>query len=124
MGRPARSHLTINPRKKLEGDNDGQRASAHSDNDAAVRDLYMRHGVTLGDKELRALKESRPQGIHAIYTLLGHIPVFADLTKDQRLNFAMKASDALLEKSIEAKLSREVPTALSMRQSRPNSACK
>lgn len=105
-------HLTINPRKKPKATRTVSGQAHIPDHDAAVRDLYMRHGVTLGDKELRALKESRPQGIQAIYTLLGHIPVFADLAQDQRLNFAMKVSDALLEKSLEAKLSREVPTAL------------
>src|SRR5204863_5778137 len=70
------------------------------------------HGLTLGDKELRALKLSRPQGIFAIDAMLQHAPGFADLTKDKRLNFAMMAADILLEKSIQAKLSREVPTAL------------
>ena len=41
-----------------------------------------------------------------------HLPGFADLKRDQRLNLAMKATDYLLEKSLDAKLSREVPSAL------------
>ena len=105
-------HLTINPQKKPKATTTVSGQADIPDNDIAVRDLYMQHGLTLGDKELRALKQSRPQGIQAINTMLGHIPGFADLTKDQRLNFAMKAADALLEKSLEAKLSREYPTAL------------
>jgi hypothetical protein len=105
-------HLTINPRKKPKATTDTSGRMQLPDNDISVRDLYMRHGLRLGDKELNALKLSRPQGVEAINTLLGKIPVFADLNKDQRLNLAMSATDLLLEKSVEAKLSREVPTAL------------
>jgi hypothetical protein len=105
-------HLTINPQKKLKATMTVSGQADIPDNDIAVRDLYMQHGLTLADKELRALKQSRPQGIQAINTMLGHVPGFADLTKHQRLNFAIKAADALLEKSLEAKLSREYPTAL------------
>jgi hypothetical protein len=105
-------HLTINPRKepKVKARVDG--GADIPDDDINVRELYLQHGLTLGDKELRALRLSRPQGIHAIDTMLGHLPGFADLGKERRLNLAMKAADYLLEKSIEAKLSREVPTAL------------
>ena len=71
----------------------------------------MQHGLTLGDKELRALKQSRPQGIQAINTMLGHVPGL-HLTKDQRLNFAMRGSGCVAGESREAKLSREYPTAL------------
>ncbi|MEN3383587.1 MAG: hypothetical protein V7608_3631 [Hyphomicrobiales bacterium] len=105
-------HLTINPRKEPKITTDTSGRADIPDDDINVRDIYMQHGLRLGDKELRALKLSRPQGIHAIDTMLQHTPGFADLTRDKRLNFAMKAADALLEKSIEAKLSREVPTAL------------
>ena len=105
-------HLTINPRKKPKITTDTSGRADIPDNDISVRDIYMQHGLTLGEKELRALKLSRPQGIHAIDTMLQHLPGFADLKQDQRLNFAMRAADYLLEKSIEAKLSREVPTAL------------
>jgi len=105
-------HLTINPQKQPKITTDTSGRADIPDDDINVREIYMRHGLTLGDKELRALKLSRPQGIHAIDTMLQHAPGFADLTRDTRLNFAMKAADYLLEKSIEAKLSREVPTAL------------
>jgi hypothetical protein len=105
-------HITINPKKtpKITTNTSGQ--ADIPDDDISVRDIYMQHGLTLGDKELRALKLSRPQGIFAIEAMLQHLPGFADLKRDQRLNFAMKAADSLLEKSIEAKLSREAPTAL------------
>ena len=105
-------HITINPQKqpKITTNTSGQ--ADIPDDDISVRDIYMQHGLTLGDKELRALKLSRPQGIFAIDTMLQHLPGFADLKREQRLNFAMKAADALLEKSLEAKLSREVPNAL------------
>jgi hypothetical protein len=105
-------HITINPQKKPKITTDTSGRADIPDNDISVREIYMRHGLTLGDKELRALKLSRPQGIHAIDTMLQHMPGFADLQRDQRLNLAMKAADYLLEKSIDAKLSREVPTAL------------
>jgi hypothetical protein len=105
-------HLIINPQKKPRVKTDTSGRADIPDNDINVREIYMRHGLTLGDKELRALKLSRPQGIHAIDAMLSHAPGFADLTRDTRLNVAMKAADYLLEKSIEAKLSREVPTAL------------
>ena len=105
-------HLTINPQKKPKITTDTSARADIPDDDISVRELYMQHGLTLGDTELRALKLSRPQGIHAIDTMLQHLPGFADLKRDQRLNLAMKAADYLLEKSIDAKLSREVPTAL------------
>jgi len=105
-------HLTINPQKKPKVKTEADGKVDIPDDDISVRDLYLQHGLTLGDKELRALKLSRPQGIYAIDTMLGHLPGFADLGKERRLNLAMKAADYLLEKSVEAKLSREVPTAL------------
>jgi hypothetical protein len=105
-------HLTINPQKKPKVTTDVSGRADIPDNDISVREIYLRHGLRLGDKELRALKLSRPQGVHAISTLLSHTPGFADLVPDKRLTFAMQAADYLLEKSIEAKLSREVPTAL------------
>jgi hypothetical protein len=105
-------HITINPQKKPKITTDTSGRADIPDDDIGVREIYMRHGLTLGDKELRALKLSRPQGIYAIDTMLSHAPGFADLTRDKRLNVAMKAADYLLEKSVEAKLSREVPTAL------------
>jgi len=105
-------HLTINPQKKPKAKMDTSGQMVLPDDDISVREIYLRHGLRLGDKELRALKLSRPQGVHAINRLLSHTPGFADLIPDKRLNFAMKAADFLLEKSIEAKLSREVPTAL------------
>jgi hypothetical protein len=105
-------HLTINPQKKPKITTNTSGQADIPDDDISVRDLYMQHGLTLGDKELTALKLSRPQGIYAIDTMLQHLPGFADLKRDQRLNLAMKAADYLLEKSIDAKLSREVPTAL------------
>jgi hypothetical protein len=105
-------HITINPQKKPKITANASGPAEIPDDDISVRDIYMQHGLTLGDKELRALKLSRPQGIYAIDTMLQHLPGFADLKRDQRLNFAMKAADYLLEKSLDAKLSREVPTAL------------
>jgi len=105
-------HLTINPRKEPKITTSSSGRADIPDDDTNVRDIYMQHGLTLGNKELTALKLSRPQGIYAIDAMLNHTPGFADLTRDQRLNFAMKVSDALLEKSIEAKLSREVPNVL------------
>lgn len=105
-------HLTINPQKQPKITTDTSGRADIPDDDISVREIYMQHGLTLGDKELRALKLSRPQGIFAIDKMLQHTPGFADLTRDTRLNFAMKATDYLLEKSIEAKLTREVPTAL------------
>ena len=105
-------HLTINPQKKPKAKTDTSGRMQLPDNDVSIRDIYMRHGLRLGDKELTALKQSRHQGVEAINTLLGRIPGFADLNKDQRLNLAMTAADLLLEKGVEAKLSREVPTAL------------
>jgi len=105
-------HLTINPQKKPKITTNTSAQADIPDDDISVRDIYMQHGLTLGDKELRALKLSRPQGIYAIDTMLQHLPGFADLKRDQRLNLAMKATDYLLEKSLDAKLSREVPSAL------------
>ena len=105
-------HFTINPQTKPKITTDTSARADIPDDDIGVRDIYMQHGLTLGDKELRALKLSRPQGIYAIDTMLQHVPGFAGLTREDRLNFAMKAADFLLEKSLDAKLSREVPTAL------------
>lgn len=105
-------HITINPEKKPKVTTDGTGKTDIPDNDINVREIYLRHGLTLSDKELRALKLSRPQGIYAIDKMLQHTPGFADLGKDGRMTLAMRAADYLLEKSIEAKLSREVPTAL------------
>lgn len=105
-------HITINPQKKPKVQTSAAGQTDIPNNDASVREIYMRHGLTLGDKELRALKLSRPQGIHAIDAMLQHMPGFADLGRDKRMTLAMRAADYLLEKSVEAKLSREVPTAL------------
>jgi hypothetical protein len=105
-------HLTINPQKKPKITTNTSGQADIPDDDIAVRDLYVQHGLTLSDKELTALKLSRPQGIYAIDTMLQHMPGFADLKRDQRLNLAMKAADYLLEKSLDAKLSREVPSVL------------
>ena len=105
-------HLTINPRKKPKVTLGPHGEANIPNNDEAVADIYKQHGLTLSDKELTALKTSRPQGIQAIDFLLTRLPGFADLTKEKRLNVAMLAADYLLEKSVEAKLSREVPTAL------------
>jgi hypothetical protein len=105
-------HLTINPEKKPKAKTTLSGQAELPDNDIAVRAIYQRHGLRLGDKELQALKQSRPQGVQAIDFLLSRTPGFADLNKDQRLNLAMTAADFLLEKAVEAKLSREVPTAL------------
>ena len=105
-------HLAINPQKKPTAKTAINGRVELPDNDISVREIYMRHGLRLGDKELRALRLSRPQGVQAIDAMLGKLPGFADLGKDQRLNFAMRAADVLLEKSIEAKLSREFPTAV------------
>jgi hypothetical protein len=105
-------HLTINPQKKPKAIRGISGQMQLPDNDISVRKIYMRHGLRLGDKELRALTLSRPQGVQAIDYLLSKIPLFAELTPDKRLNFAMTVADLLLEKSIEAKLSREIPTAL------------
>ena len=105
-------HITINPEKKPKVTIDSTGQAHIPDNDVSVSSLYMRHGLTLNDKELRALRLSRPQGIYAIDTMLSHLPGFDKLGKETRLNLAMKAADLLLEKSLEAKLSRDVPTAL------------
>lgn len=105
-------HLTINPQKKPKAKTTVSGQAEIPDNDVAVAEIYKRRGLRLSDKELTALKLSRPQGVQAIDSMLGRVPGFADLTKDQRLNLAMKAADYLLETSVEAKLSREVPTAL------------
>ena len=106
-------HLTINPQKKPRAtiDANGQ-ANIPDNNDGAVRNLYVDHGLTLSDKELRALKLSREQGIFEIDRMLSHLPGFSLLGRETRLNLAMTAADVLLGKSLQAKLSREVPTAL------------
>src|SRR4030088_947311 len=82
-------HFTINPQKKPKITTDTSARADIPDDDISVRDIYMQHGLTLGDKELRALKLSRPQGIYAIDTMLQHVPGFAGLTREARLNFAM-----------------------------------
>jgi hypothetical protein len=105
-------HLTINPQKKPKAIRGISGQMQLPDNDISVRKIYMQHGLRLGDKELRALTLSRPQGVQAIDYLLSKIPLFAEFTPDKRLNFAMTVADLLLEKSIEAKLSHEIPTAL------------
>ena len=105
-------HFTINPQKKPKARHETSGETTLPDDDISVSEIYRNHGLRLGDRELTALKLSRPQGIYAIDFLLSHTPGFADLTPDKRLNFAMQAADLLLEKGIEAKLSREVPTAL------------
>ena len=93
-------HLTINPQKKPKAKTDTSGRMQLPDNDVSVREIYMRHGLRLGDKELTALKQSRHQGVEAINRLLGKVPGFADLNTDQRLNLAMTAADLLLEKGI------------------------
>src|SRR3954451_17280809 len=70
-------HLTINPQKQPKITTNSSARADIPDDDISVRELYMRHGLTLGDKELRALKLSRPQGIYAIDTMLQHLPGFA-----------------------------------------------
>ena len=55
-------HITINPQKKPKITTDTGGRADIPDNDISVREIYMQHGLTLGDKELRALKLSRPQG--------------------------------------------------------------
>jgi hypothetical protein len=105
-------HLTINPQKKPKVTTDATGQVNIPDNDGTVRNLYVEHGLTLNDKELTALKTSREQGIFEIDRMLSHLPGFADLGRDKRLTLAMRAADVLLEKSVQAKLSREVPTVL------------
>ena len=105
-------HLTINPQKKPKVTVDATGQVNIPDNDGTVRNLYVDHGLTLNDKELNALKSSREQGIFEIDRMLSHLPGFADLGREKRLTLAMTAADLLLEKSVQAKLSREVPTLL------------
>jgi len=105
-------HLTVNPQKKPRATIDATGQANIPDNDGGVRNAYVEHGLTLSDKELTALKSSREQGVFAIDTMLSHLPGFSDLGREKRLNLAMTAADVLLEKSLQAKLSREVPTVL------------
>jgi hypothetical protein len=105
-------HLTVNPQKKPKATIDATGQANIPDNDGGVRNLYVEHGLTLNDKELTALKSSREQGIFAIDSMLSHLPGFSGLGREKRLNLAMTAADVLLEKSVQAKLSREVPTLL------------
>ena len=45
-------HLTINPQKKPKAKTDTSGRMQLPDNDVSVREIYMRHGLRLGDKEV------------------------------------------------------------------------
>jgi hypothetical protein len=105
-------HLTINPQKspKVKRTVSGEAKLPPNKN---LGEIYKTHGLRLTDKELSALKVSRTLGVKAIDEMLSHvIPANAGVNPVDRLNLAMKAADLLMEKSLEAQLSREVPTAL------------
>ena len=66
-------HLTINPQKKPTAKTAINGRVELPDNDISVREIYMRHGLRLGDKELRALRLSRPQGVQAIDAMVARL---------------------------------------------------
>lgn len=104
-------HLTVNPQTKPRASRDihGRPNIPANRN---IGNLYRQHGLTLSDRELKALSVSREHGVKTINNLLGMIGPFRALSADDRLNLAMTAADVLLEHNIQGQLSREVPTAL------------
>lgn len=104
-------HLTVNPQTKPRASRNN-RGQPNIPANRNVGTLYRQHGLTLSDREIKALRVSRALGIKTIDNLLGMVGPFRALPPDDRLNLAMTAADALLEHNIQAQLSREVPTAL------------
>jgi hypothetical protein len=88
-------HLTINPQKPLSAE-------------ARVHQQFLDHGLTLSAKDRQSILRGRDEGVSSVNTILdGFMPGFAPNT---RLKLANEIVDALLNKSVAAQLSREVPT--------------
>lgn len=92
-------HLTINPRPPIHPS-------------ARVYRRFLRNGLVLSSDHLQTLMDSRTEGINGLSTLIGGSLPF--LTPKLRLKLAESIADALLDKSLDAHLSREAPTLLDL----------
>ena len=87
-------HLTINPQKPLTAE-------------ARVRQQFLDHGLTLSARDRETILRGRDEGVGSVNTILDRsIPGFSP---DTRLKLANQIVDALLDTSVAAQLSREVP---------------
>ena len=90
-------HLTLNPQKPLPPE-------------ARVNAKFLDHSLPLSSDELQALLRGRSDGIASVNNLLGKVmPGFGP---DTRLKFATQITDKLLDKSLDAQLSRDAPNTL------------
>ncbi len=87
-------HLIINPQKPLPVE-------------ARIHAQFVNHSLTLSSGELKTLLANRAQGVATLNGMMtGLLPGFSS---DARLRFSSRIADALLEKSLDAQLSREAP---------------
>jgi hypothetical protein len=84
----------------------------------AVRQLFVNRGLTLSGAEMRSLMAGRAQGIQTLERILAKTPVTQSMAPDKRKGLAADIADAFMEKSLEAQLSREAPTALDLNRER------
>lgn len=96
-------HLTLNPQSPVPPS-------------AKIYRHFLKHNITLSDRELSALLAGREQGIASINALLG--PLTPGLGVDTRLKLSTQIADGLMSRSLEGQLSREAPTALQQLEQR------
>lgn len=98
-------HLQINPPKK----------PALKDKlklNPEVHRIFARQGLRLNGRELKSLMAGRRMGINTIAGILARTSVTRSMSPDKRLDLAANLADVLMERSLEAQLAREAPTAL------------
>lgn len=110
-------HLIINPQKPLalaipKDPKDPRDYKDLRHLNPKISQVFRQHGIILSDKELRSLKAGRDRGIDSIKTLLSSLGPYLSLGPDEKEKLATKLADILMSKSLEAQLSRTVPTAL------------
>lgn len=98
-------HLQINPPKKPS-------LKSKLAMNPNIRQIFVRQGLRLSGRELKSLMAGRSMGISTIAGILAKTSVTRDLSPGARLELATGLADVLMERSLEAQLSREAPTAL------------
>ena len=71
---------------------------------------FLNHGIVIRDQELQSILIGRDEGVRTIGGILSNTAPF--LAPDLRLKLSNTLADALLDKSLQGQLSREVPTGL------------
>ncbi len=90
-------HLKLNPQPPLPPS-------------AKIYRQFLNHGIVVRDHELESILAGRDEGVRTIRGILDGTAPF--LAPDLRLKLSDTLADALLDKSLQGQLSREMPTDL------------